>query len=150
MFTPNQEKAAAELLRVCRPGGTIALVNWTPSGFVGQMFRTVGKHVPPPPGVKPQGLWGTEERLSELLGEGVSRLTANRREFVFRFRSAADFMDFFRRNYGPVHKAFEALDSSGQAQLQADLAALAATHNRAPGQSVAMSSEYLEAIAIRR
>ena len=150
MFTPNQERATAELLRVCRPGGTIALVNWTPSGFVGQMFRTVGKQVPPPPGVKPQGLWGTEERLSELLGEGVSQLTANRREFVFRFRSPADFTDFFRRNYGPVHKAFEALDDSGREQLQADLTALATTHDRAPGSSVAMPSEYLEAIAIRR
>lgn len=150
MFTPNQERAAAELLRVCRPGGTIALANWTPSGFVGEMFRTVGRHVPPPPGVKPQGLWGTEERVAELLGDGVSQLTARRREFVFRFRSPAEFADFFRQNYGPVRKAFEALDDSGQEQLQADLTALAATHDRAPGPSVAMASEYLEAIAVRR
>jgi SAM-dependent methyltransferase len=150
MFTPNQERAAAELLRVCRPGGTIALVNWTPSGFVGEMFRTVGRHVPPPPGVKPQGLWGTEERLAELFGDGVSQLTTNRREFVFRFRSSTEFADFFRRNYGPVHKAFEALDDAGQQRLEADLTTLAATHDRAPGSSVAMASEYLEAIAVRR
>lgn|SRR5262245_6378036 len=150
MFTPNQEQAAAELLRVCRPGGTIALANWTPGGFVGQMFRTVGRHVPPPPGVKPQGLWGTEERLAELFGDGISQLTTNRREFVFRFRSSAEFADFFHQNYGPVHKAFEGLDDSGQQQLQADLTALATTHDRAPGSSVAMASEYLEAIAVRR
>jgi ubiquinone/menaquinone biosynthesis C-methylase UbiE len=150
MFTPNQERAAAELLRVCRPGGTIALANWTPTGFVGEIFRTVGRHVPPPPGVKPQGLWGTEERLVELFGDGVSKLTATRRDFVFRFRSAAEFADFFRHNYGPVHKAFEALDDSGQRQLHADLTTLAAKHDRAPGPSVAMASEYLEAIAVRR
>ena len=150
MFTPNQEQAAAELMRVCRPGSTIALVNWTPDGFVGQMFRTVGRHVPPPPGVKPQGLWGTEERLAELFGDGISQLTTNRRELVFRFRSSAEFADFFHQNYGPVHKAFEGLDDSGQQQLQADLTALATTHDRAPGSSVAMASEYLEAIAVRR
>jgi ubiquinone/menaquinone biosynthesis C-methylase UbiE len=150
MFTPNQERAAAELLRVCRPGGTIALANWTPSGFVGEMFRAVSRHVPPPPGVKPQGLWGTEERLAELFGDGVSQLTANRREFVFRFRSSADFADFFRQNYGPVHKAFEALDDSGRQQLQADLVRLADTRDRTDGPSVAMASEYLEAIAVRR
>jgi SAM-dependent methyltransferase len=87
MFTPNQERAAAELVRVCRPGGTIALANWTPSSFVGGMFRTVAKHVPPPAGVRPPGLWGTEERLRELLGPAVSQLTATPRRFVFRFRS---------------------------------------------------------------
>jgi SAM-dependent methyltransferase len=150
MFTPNQERAAAELLRVCRPGGTIALANWTPTGFVGQMFRTVGSHVPPPPGVKPPGLWGTESRLGELLGNGVSQLTANQREYVFRFRSPGDFADFFRTNYGPVRKAFEALDDSGQEQLYDDLTSLAARHDRASGPSVAMASEYMEAIAVRR
>jgi SAM-dependent methyltransferase len=150
MFTPNQERAAAELLRVCRPGGTIALANWTPSGFVGEMFRSVGRHVPPPPGVKPPGLWGTEQRLGELLGDAVSGLTARRREYVFRFRSTDDFGHFFRTNYGPVGKAFEALDDPGREQLYDDLTALAATHDRAPGPSVAMASEYLEAVAVRR
>jgi SAM-dependent methyltransferase len=150
MFTPDQERAAAELLRVCRPGGTIALANWTPSSFVGAMFRTVARHVPPPAGVKPPGLWGTEERLGELLGDAVSQLTATRRVFVFRFRSPDDFARFFRAKYGPVHKAFEALDEAGRKQLHDDLTALASTHDRAPGRSLAMAAEYLEAVAVRR
>jgi hypothetical protein len=150
MFTPDQERAAGELLRVCRPGGTIALANWTPSGFVGAMFRTVAEHAPPPAGVRPPGLWGTEPRLHELLGGGVSRLTASRREFVFRFRSPADFADFFRANYGPVRKAFEALDDAGRARLSGDLTALASAHDRGPGPAVAIPSEYLEVVAVRR
>ena len=89
MFTPNQEQAAQELLRVCRPGGTIGLANWTPEGFIGHVFRTIGKYIPPPPGVKPPALWGTEQRLRELFGDGISELTINRRFFVFRYRSAA-------------------------------------------------------------
>jgi len=87
MFTPDQERAAAELVRVCKPGGTIGLVNWTPAGFIGQLLRTVGKHVPPPAGVRPPPQWGTEERLGELLGDAVSRLDIQRRTYVFRFRS---------------------------------------------------------------
>jgi SAM-dependent methyltransferase len=150
MFTPDQERAAAELLRVCRPGGTIALANWTPSGFVGEMFRTVSAHVPPPAGVRPPGQWGTRERLAELLGAGVSRLTATEREFVFRFRSPDDFTDFFRANYGPVHKAFEALDEAGRRRLHDDLTALARRRDRSPGPSVAMASGYLEVVATRR
>src|SRR5215207_6978203 len=91
MFTPNQEQAAQELLRVCRPGGKIGLANWTPDGFIGHVFRTIGKYVPPPPGVKPPSLWGTEQRLHELFGDGIADLTVNRRMFVFRYRSAALF-----------------------------------------------------------
>jgi SAM-dependent methyltransferase len=150
MFTPDQERAAAELLRVCRPGGTIALANWTPSSFVGEMFRTVSRHVPPPAGVRPPGQWGTPERLAELLGAGVSRLTPTEREFVFRFRSPDDFADFFRANYGPVRKAFEALDEAGRQRLHDDLTALARRHDRSPGPSVAMASGYLEVVATRR
>jgi SAM-dependent methyltransferase len=150
MFTPDQERAAAELLRVCRPGGTIALANWTPSSFVGEMFRTVSRHVPPPAGVRPPGQWGTRERLAELLGAGVSRLTATEREFIFRFRSPDDFADFFRANYGPVHKAFEALDEAGRQRLHDDLTALARRHDRSPEPSVAMASGYLEVVATRR
>ena len=150
MFAPDQERAAAELVRVCRPGGTIALVNWTPSGFIGHLLRTVGKHVPPPAGVKPPSLWGTEERLRELLGAAVSKLEIKRRTFVFRFRSPDDFARFFRDNYGPVHKAFEALDEPGRVRLYDDLTALAREHDREQGPSVAMPSEYLEVVAIRR
>src|SRR5215217_8102024 len=92
MFTPHQEQAAHELLRVCHPGGTIGLANWTPEGFIGHVFRTIGKYVPPPPGVKPPALWGTEQRLHELFGAGISQLTIEKRFFVFRYRSAAHFL----------------------------------------------------------
>jgi SAM-dependent methyltransferase len=149
MFTPDQERAAAELARVCRPGGTIGLVNWTPAGFIGQLLRTVGKHVPPPAGVRPPPQWGTEERLGELLGDAVSRLDFQRRTFVFRFRSPDDFATFFRDNYGPVHQAFGALDEPGRERLHDDLTALARDHDREEGPSVAMPAEYLEVVATR-
>lgn len=149
MFAPDQERSAAELVRVCRPGGTIALANWTPTGFIGQLLRTVGRHVPPPAGVRPPTLWGTEERLGELLGAAVSTLEVSRRTFTFRFGSAEDFTRYFRDNYGPVHKAFAALDEPGQEQFAADLTALAAEHDRAPGLTVAIDSEYLEVVATR-
>ena len=150
MFTPDQERAAAELVRVCKPGGTIGLVNWTPAGFIGQLLRTVGKHVPPPAGVRPPPQWGTEERLGELLGDAVSRLDIQRRTYVFRFRSPDDFATFFRDNYGPVHKAFGALDESGRERLYGDLTALAHEHDQEEGPSVAMPAEYLEVVATRR
>jgi ubiquinone/menaquinone biosynthesis C-methylase UbiE len=150
MFTPNQEQAAAELVRVCRPGGKIALANWTPEGFIGGMFRTVTKHVPPPAGLKPPGLWGTEDRVDELLGHAISDLRFERRRFVFRFRSEDEFVEFFRAHYGPVAKAFEALDDIGRERLHADLTALVAAHDTADGPSVAIPSEYLEAIAVSR
>jgi SAM-dependent methyltransferase len=149
MFTPDQERAAAELVRVCRPGGTIGLVNWTPAGFIGQLLRTVGKHVPPPAGVRPPPQWGTEERLRELLGDAVSRLDIQRRTFVFRFRSPDHFATFFRDNYGPVHKAFGALDEPGRERFYDDLTALAREHDREEGPSVAMPAEYLEVVATR-
>jgi SAM-dependent methyltransferase len=149
MFTPDQEQAAAELVRVCRPGGTIGLVNWTPAGFIGQLLRTVGKHVPPPAGVRPPPQWGTEERLRELLGDAVSRLDIQRRTFVFRFRSPDAFATFFRDNYGPVHKAFGALDEAGRERFYDDLTALAREHDREAGPSVAMPAEYLEVVATR-
>jgi SAM-dependent methyltransferase len=149
MFTPDQERAAAELVRVCRPGGTIGLVNWTPAGFIGQLLRTVGKHVPPPAGVRPPPQWGTEERLRELLGDAVSRLDIQRRTFVFRFRSPDAFATFFRDNYGPVHKAFGALNEAGRERFYDDLTALAREHDREAGPSVAMPAEYLEVVATR-
>ena len=149
MFTPDQERAAAELVRVCKPGGTIGLVNWTPAGFIGQLLRTVGKHVPPPAGVRPPPQWGTEERLGELLGDAVSRLDIQRRTYVFRFRSPDDFATFFRDNYGPVHKAFGALDEPGRERLYDDLTALAHEHDQEEGPSVAMPAEYLEVVATR-
>jgi len=150
MFTADQDRAAAELLRVCRPGGLIALANWTPTGFVGDMFRVVAGHVPPPAGVRSPLEWGTEQRLAELVSDGVSELLVRRRTFAFRFRTPDEFVTFFRANYGPVHAAFGALDEPGRAKLHEDLAALAARHDRAGGTSIALPSEYLEVLATRR
>src|SRR6187397_844995 len=104
MFTADQDQAAAELLRVCRPGGKIGLANWTPDGFIGHVFRTIGKYIAPLPGVKPPSLWGTEQRLNELFGSGIAQLTVNRRMFTFRYRSAEHFLEVFRTYYGPVLK----------------------------------------------
>jgi SAM-dependent methyltransferase len=150
MFAPDQERAAAELVRVCRPGGTIGLVNWTPGGFVGQLLKTVARHVPPPAGVRPPSLWGTEARLRELLGHAVSRLEITRRTHVWRFRSPEAFAGFFQDRYGPTRKAFEALDEAGQRRLWDDLTALAREHDTEAGLTVAMAAEYLEVIATRR
>src|SRR5215207_1726581 len=121
MFTPNQEQAAQELLRVCRPGGKIGLVNWKPESFIGDFFNTIGKYIPPAPGVKPPALWGTEQRIRELFADGISQMTATKRFFVFRYRSAEHFIEVFRTYYGPVLKAFAALDAEGQAGLARDL-----------------------------
>ncbi len=150
MFTPDQEQAAAELLRVCRSGGKIGLVNWTPEGFIGQMFRTIGKHVPPPAGVKPPSLWGTEQRLRELLGNGISELIVHKRIFVFRYRSAEHLLDVFRTYYGPMLKAFAALDADGQAGLERDLIELLNRLNTGGTATLTVPSEYLEVVAIRR
>ena len=115
MFTPNQEKAASELARVCKPGGTIGLANWTPESFIGQVFKTIGKYIPPPPGVKSPALWGTKERLAELFGERARDIIATSREFTFRYRSPAHWIEVFRTYYGPMNKAFAALEGERQA-----------------------------------
>jgi SAM-dependent methyltransferase len=114
MFAPNQEKVASELLRVCRPGGRICLTNWTPDSFVGQFFRTIGKHVPPPPLPNSPFRWGTEVGVGELLGDGVAELRAEQRSFAFRYRCAQHFVDYFKGTDGPSVKAFEALDARGK------------------------------------
>ena len=150
MFTPNQEQAAQELLRVCRSGGKIGLANWTPDGFIGHVFRTIGKYIPPAPGVKPPALWGTEERLRELFGAGISQLTVTRRMFTFRYQSAEHWLDVFRTYYGPVLKAFAALDTAGQANLARDLTELLERFNRGGAGTLAVPSEYLEVVATRR
>src|SRR6186997_2153150 len=106
MFTPNQDKAAAELLRVCRPNGKIGLANWTPDGFIGQVFKTLGKYLPPPAGAKSPALWGTHARLDEMFGAGAASIDAQPKIFNFRYRSAAHFMDVFKTYYGPMLKAF--------------------------------------------
>ena len=151
MFAPDHKTTAGELLRVCRPGGTIALASWSPDSFIGDMFRTTARHVPPPAGVAPPVLWGDEAHVRELLGDGVSRLTAKRRTYTFRFRSPSEFAEFFRVNYGPTLKAFDALPESARQELYDDLVALAQRHNRLDdGTAVALPSDYLEVVAIRR
>ena len=149
MFAPDQKRAAEELLRVSRPGGTIALASWSPDGFIGEMFRVVGAHVPPPPGLDSPMLWGTEARLRELLGGGIDSLDVHERVFTFRYPSAHAFVDFFRTWYGPTAKAFAALDDDGREALEADLVALADRYNRLAGGAIAVPAAYIEAIAIR-
>jgi ubiquinone/menaquinone biosynthesis C-methylase UbiE len=149
MFAPDQPRAAAELLRVTRSGGKIGLVNWTPEGFIGQLFKTTARHVPPPPGLESPLRWGTEARLEELLGHGVRSLEMKRRHFVFRYESAEHFVDFFSTFYGPTLKAFEALGISERAVLEQDLRTLADQFDQSDDQSLAIASEYLEIIAVR-
>jgi ubiquinone/menaquinone biosynthesis C-methylase UbiE len=150
MFCPDQEKAASELLRVCRPGGKIGLASWTPDSFTGQKLKTVGKHVPPPPGVKPPSLWGTEERLRELLGEGVSSLQMTRRIYNFRYPSADHYVGWFREYYGPTVRAFAALDAEGREALARDLKELCESRNASGDETLVVPSDYLEAVAVRR
>ena len=149
MFTPNQERAADELVRVCRPGGRIGLTNWTPEGFVGQMFKIVGRYAPPPAGLRSPLEWGTEDRLSDLFGSNVQRLDVQRRHFVFRYRSAEDWLAAFRDYYGPTHKAFGALDAEGQAGFARDLLALVNEQNTSSNGTLRIPSEYLEVVAVK-
>jgi ubiquinone/menaquinone biosynthesis C-methylase UbiE len=143
MFTPNQEQAAAELMRVLKPGGKIGLANWTPDGFIGQMFKVLGKYLPPPAGTKSPALWGTRARLDDLFGEAAA-IKAQSRHFVFRYRSAEHFLEVFRTYYGPMLKAFAALDTAGQQGLRHDLLALIGSMNRAEDGTMLLPSEYLE------
>jgi ubiquinone/menaquinone biosynthesis C-methylase UbiE len=150
MFTPNQDKAAAELARVCRRGGKIGLANWTPEGFIGQVFKTLGKYLPPPAGVKSPALWGTEARIADMFGPAASDIRCERRHFVFRYRSPEHFLEVFKTYYGPVLKAFAALDATNQDALERDLLALIATLNRAEDGTMLVPSEYLEIVVVRR
>ncbi len=149
MFTPNQAQAAAELLRVCRPGGTIGLATWTPDGFIGQLFRTIGKYVPPPAGLQPPALWGTEERLRELFGDQITTLTVTRRNFSFRYHSAEHWLDTFRTYYGPVNKTFGAIESERQAALASDISALLQQFDIGKDSGLVVPSAYLEVVATR-
>ncbi|MGE5153369.1 MAG: class I SAM-dependent methyltransferase [Bdellovibrio bacteriovorus] len=149
MFAPDHSRAAEELVRVVRHGGRIGLAAWTPEGFIGELFRLIGSHVPPPSGVRSPARWGEEPYLIELFGRHAADIQCTRRIYNFRFRSAAHWIDVFRTYYGPTHKAFGALDSDGQAGLQADLTGLLERRNVAGTDSLVVRGEYLEAVITR-
>jgi len=150
MFTPDQDKAASELLRVCKRGGKIGLANWTPDGFIGQVFKTLGKYLPPPAGAKSPALWGTEARISDMFGPAAASINTERRHFVFRYRSPEHFLDVFKNYYGPMLKAFAALDPTNQQGLRNDLLALICRMNRAEDGTMVVPSEYLEIVITKR
>jgi SAM-dependent methyltransferase len=150
MFTPDQERASAELARVCRPGGRIGLANWTPTSFIGELFKVIGKYLPPAVGVKSPALWGTEERLRGLFADKIDSIAIEKKNFVFRYRSPAHWLETFRTFYGPMHKAFGALDASKQEALAADMIALAGRFNRGGEATLLAPSEYLEVVITRR
>jgi SAM-dependent methyltransferase len=149
MFTPDQEQAAREMLRVCRPGGRIGLANWTPSGFIGQVFRLLGRFLPPPAGLRPPSAWGTVERLKELFGSGAAGINARERHFHMRYKSAEHWLEVFRTYYGPVNKAFAALGPEQQPALEQELLALLRATDVSGGASLVVPSEYLEVVIER-
>jgi ubiquinone/menaquinone biosynthesis C-methylase UbiE len=149
MFTPDQAQAAHELTRVCRPGGKIGLANWTPDGFIGQLFKTIGKYVPPAPGVKSPVLWGSHAHLDTLFGSQTP-VAAQSRNFVFRYKSPAHWIEIFRTYYGPVVKAFAAVDPQAREALEAELYALLDKFNVAKDGTLVVPSEYLEVVITKR
>jgi ubiquinone/menaquinone biosynthesis C-methylase UbiE len=151
MFAPRPNVTASELLRVCKSGGRIVMANWTPAGFIGQMFKTTAAHVPPPPGMPSQVLWGVEETVRERFGQAVSSLETKPRSVIFRFAMPpADVVEHFRNYYGPTQKAFGALDENGQAALRKDLEKLWSDRNRVTDGTTEVESEYLEVIATKK
>jgi SAM-dependent methyltransferase len=150
MFTPNQDKAASELARVCKPGGRIGLASWTPESFIGQLFKTIGQYVPPAPGVKSPALWGTKARLEELFGKTAREIRTTGREFVFRYRSPTHWIEVFRTYYGPMNKTFGALNAETQATFTQDLLSLMESRNRSGDRTLVLPSEYLEVVVERR
>ena len=149
MFTPDQERAAAELLRVCRRGGKIGLANWTPDGFIGGLFATIGKAIAPPPGVRSPALWGTRARINELFERHAGEIRTAQRHFVFRYRSPAHWIHVFKSYYGPMLKAFAALDAQAQAALEGEIVRLIARFNRSGDATMVVPSEYLEVVVTR-
>jgi ubiquinone/menaquinone biosynthesis C-methylase UbiE len=150
MFAPEHEKSAAELLRVCKPGGRIGMANWVPDGGVGKMFMTIAKHAPPPPGVESPLLWGTEDHLRELFGDAVSDLRVERRASRQTFRSPDHFLDFFRTYFGPTKVAYERVGAEGEEALTADLMAYLEEYNQAGDRpALVLKPEYLQVVATR-
>ena len=149
MFTPDQQQAARELLRVCRPGGKIGMANWTPESFIGQLFKTIGKHVPPPAGVKSPALWGSKPHLDGLFGSQAT-IAATQRQFTFRYRSPAHWLEVFGTYYGPVFKALGALEGERREALENDLRALLDGFNEATDGTLVVPSDYLEVVVVRQ
>lgn len=150
MFSPDQDRTAAELLRVCKPGGRIGLANWTPDGFIGQIFKTIGKYLPPPVGVKSPLIWGTRDFVMMTFGEAASAIVVEPRHFAFRHRSAQHFLDVFRTYDEPMLKAFDALDEAGGKALARDIVDLVGRCNRSSDQTMVVPSEYLEIVITKR
>ena len=148
MFTPDHKRTAREMLRVLRSGGRIGMANWTPAGFIGQLFKVIGAHVPPPAGLRSPALWGTEPYITELFGDVQVR--CERRLFNFRYRSAAHWVQVFRDYYGPTHKAFAALGAAGAVPLERDITTLLHQMNTAGTASLVVPSEYLEVVITKR
>ncbi|QTN23164.1 class I SAM-dependent methyltransferase [Rhizobacter sp. AJA081-3] len=146
MFTPQHELPAQEMLRVVRPGGRIGLANWTPDGFIGELFKVIGACLPPPAGLKSPALWGTEPHMVELFGARAADIRCVRRDFQFRYASPAHWLQVFRDYYGPTHKAFAALDAPAQARLADDITALLMRRNRGGSHSLVVPGEYLEVV----
>lgn len=146
MFTPNQQQSASELSRVCKRGGKIGLANWTPESFIGQVFKTLGKYIAPPPGVSSPALWGNQQWVNETFGDEASQIEMTKKNFMFRYRSPDHFLDIFRSYYGPIHKAFLALDEAEQNNLESDLRELITNHNTATDGSMRLPSEYAEIV----
>ena len=150
MFSPDQGRAASELVRVCRSGGRIGLANWTPEGFIGQLFKAIGKYLPPAAGAKSPANWGTRSWLEATFGPAASKITAEPRHFALRYRSAQHFLDIFRAYYGPMLKAFEALDEAGRTALAGDITGLIARFNRSGDETMVVGAEYLEVVITKR
>jgi SAM-dependent methyltransferase len=150
MFTPEHHKAAHELMRVVCSGGRIGMANWTPEGFIGQLFRVIGAYVSPPAGTQSPALWGSEPRIVELFGPDATDIRCVRRNFNFRYRSAAHWIEVFRNFYGPTHKAYAALDPPRQARLTEDITDLLERLNVGGANSLVVPGEYLEVVVIRK
>ena len=150
MFSPDQDRTAAEMTRVCKSGGRIGLANWTPEGFIGNLLKTIGKYLPPPAGVKSPAVWGVRDWVQTTFGAAVSKITAEPRHLTFRYRSAQHFLDIFQTYYGPVLKAFAAIEETGRKELARDIIDLVGRFNKSGDHTMVVPSEYLEVVITKR